>query len=110
MLPYLSFANRKASVWFSPVVGLDFMCTELRFKDAERNNHCFVLLSFLFFTRFRTICTSQTYTLPTYASTRAAATPRRPPPHLPATGLRGIKQTVIDLRYDCLFCLAVSDG
>lgn len=30
--------------------------------------------------------------------------------NLPALALCGIKQTVIDLRYDCLFCLAVSDG
>ena len=31
-------------------------------------------------------------------------------PYLAASALRGINQTVIDLRYDCLFCLAVSDG
>lgn len=39
-------------------------------------------------------------------STRAAA----PPTHLAASVLHGIKQTVIDLLYDCLFCLAASDG
>lgn len=42
-----------------------------------------------------------------HASENAAA----PPTHLAASAaLRGAKQTVIDLRRDCLFCLGADDG
>lgn len=42
-----------------------------------------------------------------HASENAAA----PPTHLAASAaLRGVKQTVIDLRRNCLFCLGADDG
>lgn len=40
-----------------------------------------------------------------------ARTPPQPPTNLAASAaLRGVKQTVIDLRRDCLFCLGADDG
>ena len=80
--------------------------------STERNGVCLVLFSFLW------VCLPHTlYAYCTHTHTRcegmwAHMPPRHrvKPPHLAASSPRGIKQTVIDLRYDCLFCCAVSDG
>lgn len=113
MLPYCSLGDSAAPVWFSIVVGLDSMFSAHIGKNLL---YCGVYLPLDCVARLTQSKKQHAYYTHTHATkvcehTRHCATAalNLPTSQLSAL-LRGIKQTVIDLRYDCLFCLAVSDG
>lgn len=109
MLLYSSFADSEAPLWFFAGCWVTFHVHRAQ-NQRHREKRCL-----LWFVKL-----PLTHALKQYAHCKHthcecmwAHMPQRhyvKPPHLPTTMLRGIKQTVIDLWYDCLFCRAVSDG
>lgn len=102
------------SVFSELVVGFDAVSAELGFKAAQTGTASALCSSASSCSHVPEIKKKRQKTKKTpngmyiaHVSENAAA----PPTHLAASAaLRSVKQTVIDLRRDCLFCLSADDG
>lgn len=102
---------------FHWLLGIHPMSTELWMKRWKKKMHMLCVFSCVPYKLTSSDCVSCSKAQLTnnmhiaYIRTVCEHTCHRfKPPHPAASALCGIKQTVIDLQYDCLFCLPVSDG
>lgn len=95
------------SVFSELVVGFDSVSAELGFKATQTGTASALCSSASSCSHSQRKTKTPHDMYIAHASENAAA----PPTHLAASAaLRGVKQTVIDLRRDCLFCLGADDG